>query len=103
MADFTFLLNPYANAWVVSAPRRAKRPNQTKGTLRECPFCPGTVEEEHALYHVPISSSEVSSGEGAVSDWLIRVIPNKFPFAQYHEVLILTPQHGGGFDTWTEE
>lgn len=89
MSDFSFLQNPYARAWVISAPRRATRPNESKGeTAPVCPFCPGNEAKEPEAYRV--------GGEG--SNWSVRVIPNKFPFAPIHEVIICSPDHHKGLD-----
>lgn len=83
--DFQFLQNPISKKWVVLAPRRAKRPDVAKGTEPVCPFCPGREGEEKELYRVPATS------------WLVRVIPNKFPFAPIHEIVINSPDHHKNF------
>lgn len=92
MADFKFLNDPVSKKWVISAPRRGKRPDSIGKSLMLCPFCPGRETEEQALYRVPILD------EKNESDWLIRVIPNKFPFAKTHEIIIHSPDHHKNFD-----
>lgn len=89
MSDFKFLKNPVSGKWVVSAPRRARRPDGEKHAV-VCPFCPGS-EGNDEVYRV-------ASGEG-VNDWAIRVIANKFPFTPHHEVIIHSQDHRHNFDT----
>jgi len=83
--DFKFLQNPLTKNWVILAPRRASRPDEAKGDLSFCPFCPGSEEKEPDIYRV--------GGQDQDSKWQIRVIPNKFPFAPIHEVIIHSPEH----------
>lgn len=89
MSDFQFLKNPMTDKRVISAPRRAHRPD---GDIHKvvCPFCPGN-EGNDEVYRI-------ASGEG-VSDWTVRVIANKYPFTQHHEVIIHSPDHKHSFDT----
>ncbi len=88
MAEFNFLQNPLTKKWVVIAPRRAKRPDASKGEPR-CPFCPGGAGDNQEVYKVP----DVN-GHG----WAVRVLYNKFPFAPIHEVIIHSPDHTQNFD-----
>lgn len=90
MADFQFLQNPLSKKWVISAPRRAKRPDIAKGFEPVCPFCPGKENEEKEVYRV--------GGKEGDSSWKVRVLPNKFPFAPIHEVVILSPDHHKSFE-----
>jgi len=85
MADFQFLQNPLSKVWVVLAPRRAKRPDVAKGEEPVCPFCLGREKDEAELYRV--------GGSAGDQNWQIRVIPNKFPFAPIHELIIHSPDH----------
>lgn len=88
--DFKFIQNIPFEKWVISAPRRAKRPDAFKGTETSCPFCIGTESNEKEFYRV--------GGKEGDSKWLIRVIPNKFPFAPIHEIVIHSTDHHKGFD-----
>ncbi len=88
--DFKFIQNPVTKKWVISAPRRAKRPDEAKGTEPVCPFCVGREASEAEVYRV--------GGSPGDSDWQIRVLPNKFPFAPIHEVIIHSPDHHKSFD-----
>lgn len=116
MADFEFLENPLIKKWVILAPRRAKRPDVSKGTEPVCPFCPGRERDEQEVYRV---SSNVIADADAQShsiknempdqvrhdnkeDWLVRVLPNKFPFAPIHEVIIHSPDHHKNFDEFPQ-
>lgn len=124
MSDFKFLKNPISNQWVILAPRRARRPDISKGTEPVCPFCIGREGDEEELYRVQkiedggqktetrIYSTEVitenknllsdfrdpsSVLSNPSSDWLIRVLKNKYPFAPHHEVIIHSPDHHKNF------
>lgn len=76
MADFQFLQDPVSQKWVSLSPRRENRPNAEESKERAvvCPFCP--VEGD---------------------TWLVNVLPNKFPFASIHELIIHSPDHHKSF------
>lgn len=96
MQDFNFLQNPISKKWVVQAPRRAKRPDVAKGTEPVCPFCPGREGEEE-VYRLH-ETTQNGTQNNTESDWLVRVLKNKFPFAPIHEVIIHSPDHSKNFD-----
>lgn len=79
MVDFKFLQIPGSGKWLISAPKRAKRPDQANGAQPPCPFEPGAEESIFTLNQV-------------------RVVPNKFPFAPIHEVIIHSNDHHKNFD-----
>ena len=83
--------NPISKKWVVLAPRRAKRPDVAHGTEPVCPFCPGREKDEKEVYRIPASKGD------ALQSWLVRVVPNKFPFAPIHEIIIHSPDHHKNF------
>lgn len=95
MSDFTFLKNAISKKWVISAPRRAKRPDVANGTEPACPFCPGKEDKEPGVYRI--------GGHDHDAHWKIKVIPNKFPFAPIHEIIINSPDHHKAFDTLSLE
>ena len=103
MADFEFLQNPLSKRWVILAPRRAMRPDVAKGPEPVCPFCLGREREEKELYRVQDGKGYVNwpashqLSPQAIAGWQIRVIPNKFPFAPIHEVIIHSPSHHKNF------
>lgn len=74
---------------MILAPRRAKRPDVAKGMEPVCPFCPGKEGNEQEVYRI--------GGNPGDPNWHIRVLPNKFPFAPIHEVIILSPDHHKSF------
>ncbi|MCO6457624.1 MAG: DUF4921 family protein [Pirellulaceae bacterium] len=87
--------DPLSGRWVLIAEQRAARPqgfvvtSQTRpGTL--CPFCRGhEAETPTSLASYP--AAEESPGQ--VPDWLVRVVPNKYPAVGSHEVIIESPRH----------
>ena len=88
--EFKFIQNPVTKKWVISAPRRAKRPDEAKGTEPVCPFCIGREANEEEVYRI--------GGSPGDSNWQVRVLSNKFPFAPIHEVIIHSPDHHKSFD-----
>ncbi len=96
--DFQFLQNPVSHKWVILAPRRAKRPvspirggpDVAAGSEPVCPFCLGREQEEQEVYRI--------GGKPGDNNWQTRVVPNKFPFAPIHEVIIHSPDHHKNFD-----
>lgn len=96
--DFQILQNPITKKWVISAPRRAKKPDIANGTEPPCPFCPGNEERELDVYEIPAKKEDTKKIFGAHSDWLVRVINNKYPFAPIHELIIHSPSHTKSFD-----
>ena len=105
MADFKFLQNPVSNKWVISAPRRSHRTNVGK-VAPVCPFCPGQEIAGEELYRVPgIKSIKGTTGitgneknKASDTQWRIRVVANKFPFAPNHEIIIHSPDHHKNWD-----
>ncbi|OGH13353.1 MAG: hypothetical protein A3H50_02940 [Candidatus Levybacteria bacterium RIFCSPLOWO2_02_FULL_37_10] len=95
MADFKFLEDPVSKKWVILAPRRAKRPDIAREPSPLCPFCIGREKDEPELYRV--------GGKTGDSNWQIRVVPNRFPFAPIHEIIIHSPDHHKNFDELPED
>lgn len=87
--DFEFLQNPVSGKWIILSPRRAKRPDIAHGIEPVCPFCAGKEGDEKEVYRV--------GGKKGDGNWQIRVIPNKFPFASIHEIIIHSPDHHKNF------
>lgn len=71
--------------WVIIAQQRLGRPNDGDGKKRDCPFCPGQEKE------TPPEVLRIGKSEPNQPGWQIRVIPNKFPITDFHEVIIHTP------------
>lgn len=78
------------NRWVIFAESRSKRPKETKtppNVNKICVFCPGFEK---------IPGEEVYRiGEGNAYEkgWKVRVIKNKFPITDFHEVIVHSPDH----------
>lgn len=89
--DFKIIENTISETYVISAVKRAKRPNVAKGTASVCPFCLGNEKNDPEVYRV--------GGRKGDSKWKVRVIKNKYPFAPIHEVVIHSPDHDKNFDT----
>jgi len=90
MTDYKFVQDPLSKKWMILAPRRAKRPDSTEGTIVICPFCPGREREEKELFRF--------GGSPGDDKWQVRVVPNKFPFADNHEIIIHSPDHHKNID-----
>lgn len=90
MADFAFIKNSQVKKWVILDPKRSRRPNVGHKSEVVCPFCIGREKEECEVYRI--------GGENGDSSWRIRVILNKFPFADIHELIIHSPDHHKNFD-----
>lgn len=90
MPDYTFLKDFTTNKWVILDPKRSKRPNTAKKVVPHCPFCIGNEGSEQELYRI--------GGNPGDSNWLIRVLKNKFPFAPVHEIIIHSPDHHKNID-----
>jgi UDPglucose--hexose-1-phosphate uridylyltransferase len=97
MATFEFRKDPANREWVIIVPKRSKRPDVASGTEPVCPFCWG---------HEGLTPKEVfrlGGGKANQPGWQIRVIPNKFPFAPIHELIIHSPDHTGSFTTYSSK
>ena len=81
-------LDPTTGDWVLFAPSRLLRPQEFRphrpAALREatpdrkCPFCPGAEQlTPPEVYREPPSNGS--------SEWLVRVVPNRFPALQVEE------------------
>lgn len=89
MAEFEFIHNSVSGKWIISSPKRAKRPDVAHGPEPVCPFCLGREKDEPEVFRI--------GGTPGGADWQIRVIPNKFPFAPIHEIVIHSPDHHKNF------
>jgi UDPglucose--hexose-1-phosphate uridylyltransferase len=84
--------------WVIISPGRIARPKSALSAgaslpigeglpagRKECPFCPGN---EHLT---PPELYRIGSGDANTPGWSVRVVPNKFPITDLHEVIIHSP------------
>ncbi|CAN5135721.1 galactose-1-phosphate uridylyltransferase [soil metagenome] len=73
--------------WVIISSNRADRPDDTivGDHCYLCPFCPGNE------YMTSSEVYRVGEGKPNSKGWEVRVIPNKYPITDYHEVIIHSP------------
>lgn len=89
--------------WVIIAPARAKRPDQTKNQAnvvpagrQVCVFCPGNENL------TPPEIYRIGEGEPAKPGWKVRVVPNKYPITDFHEVIIHSPNDSADIEDLTK-
>src|SRR3989344_147117 len=93
---FDFRQDSLTKEWVIVAPRRATRPELSPDRKEICPFCPGNESRGFKeLYRV-------GNGIGIKPGWEVRVIPNKFPFAPIHEIVVHSPKHEENFFSFSK-
>lgn len=75
--------------WVIISSHRIKRPEDhiTDAQKKQCVFCPGN---EH---FTPDEVFRIGKGGKNEPGWDVRVIPNKYPITDFHEVIIHSPDH----------
>lgn len=78
--------------WVIVSNQRLGRPEDVfDGKRKKCPFC---VENESELngeiYKEP---NKADNGKS----WLVKVVQNKYPITDFHEVIIHSPAHDRDF------
>lgn len=77
------------NRWVIVAEGRTKRPTDTKlpaaNVNKICVFCPGfeRIPGEELF--------RIGQGQSYERGWQVRVIKNKYPITDFHEVIIHSP------------
>lgn len=87
------------NRWILIAEGRSRRPSDVKmgatnpNINKICIFCPGFEKiPGEELYRV-------GTGEPYQTGWKVRVIKNKYPITDFHEVIIHSPDHDADFGT----
>ncbi len=80
-----------SHRWVIIAPQRLSRPDETnkkKSTKKKvCLFCVGNELLS------PAEVFRIGKGEANQPGWKVRVITNKYPITDYHEVILHSPNH----------
>ncbi len=71
--------------WIIISPVRIKRPDQGTDHKPVCPFCEGNERL------TPPEIYRIGTGEKDKPGWQVRVVPNKFPITDLHEVIIHSP------------
>lgn len=91
-----------SHRWVIIASQRLARPEEpskkktsTKG--KKCPFC----EKNESL--TPEEVFRIGKGEINQPGWKVRVISNKYPITDYHEVIIHSPDHEKNIENLPEK
>ena len=92
-----FRQNPISKDWTIISPGRKKRPvdvgpKSAKAASGRCPFCVGNEDlAPTEVYRLP-------AGTTGNDEWQVRVIPNKYPITDFHEVIIHSPDHERDLD-----
>lgn len=76
--------------WVVISSQRMRRPDDSGAPVGEqgaCAFCQGY----EAM--TPPEVYRMGPGEKDKQGWQVRVVPNKYPITDIHEVIIHSPNH----------
>ncbi|OGK51686.1 hypothetical protein A2966_05110 [Candidatus Roizmanbacteria bacterium RIFCSPLOWO2_01_FULL_41_22] len=83
--------------WVIIAPQRTVRPQsyeETNDRCELCPFCPGhekfTINE---VYREGGGEKDQPGSPRCEAGWKVRVITNKYPITDIHEVIVHSPDH----------
>lgn len=74
--------------WVIISESRVARPEDTfqgQKKIKSCPFCPGNETRSGSEVY------RIGEGEKDKPGWKVRVIPNKYPITDFHEVIIHSP------------
>lgn len=91
-----FRQNPISKEWTIISTERRKRPltvgpQSAVSGVAKCPFCPGGEDLTGPdVYRLPPNSKS--------ADWRVRVVPNKYPITDFHEVIIHGPDHEKDLD-----
>ena len=78
--------------WVIISTQRSKRPG-VDGKRHRCPLCEGNEKD------TPPEVLRYGKGQPDKPGWKVRVIPNKFPITDFHEVIIHSPDHTRDIET----
>jgi UDPglucose--hexose-1-phosphate uridylyltransferase len=86
--------HPITGDDILYAPGRAERPNAFPLGARDprCPFCPG---------HEADTPPEIAR-HPTTDAWRYRIVPNKYPAAPGHQVIVESPDHATSFDRIAE-
>jgi UDPglucose--hexose-1-phosphate uridylyltransferase len=95
-----FRQNPISKDWTIIATGRKKRPvavgfksvKSASSTAERCPFCVGNEDL------APVEIHRLPMGTTDNDQWQVRVIPNKYPITDFHEVIIHSPDHEKDID-----
>ncbi len=74
--------------WVIISSQRVGRPDHYGTEHQVCPFCPGNEDMTEK-----VTEGYMPPGISDPKEWILRVIPNKYPITDYHEVIIHSREH----------
>ena len=91
-----------SHRWVIISPARSSRPSSAEAPagkpdqsiktpsekLQQYPICPFCAGNEAIT---PPEVYRIGGGEKDKQGWIVRVVPNKFPITDTHEVIIHSP------------
>ncbi len=93
-----------SHRWVIIASSRLSRPDtahasskQKKAKKKPCVFCENNEK---------LSSTEVFRiGKGKINEpgWKVRVISNKYPITDYHEIVVHSPDHTKNIEDFSKQ
>lgn len=92
-----FRQNPISKDWTIISTERKKRPvdvgpKSASSAVERCPFCVGNEDmAPDEAYRLPVGTTDNDQ-------WQVRVIPNKYPITDFHEVIIHSPGHEKDID-----
>ena len=90
-----FVPDVTTNRWVIIAEGRLKRPQESREAKEEhvCVFCPGNEKlPGEELYRI-------GAGNAYEPGWQVRVIANKYPITDFHEVIVHSPDDEQDIDS----
>ena len=83
-----YVPNVLTRRWVIISPQRISRSEDVTITKEKtCPFCQGNEKM------TPPEVYRIGKGNPDELGWKVRVIPNKYPLTDFHEVIIHSPDH----------
>ncbi|MFH0773798.1 MAG: DUF4931 domain-containing protein [bacterium] len=90
-----------SHRWVIIASQRLARPDdspKTNGNKKKvCAFCEGNESL------TPTEVFRIGKGETNKPGWKVRVITNKYPITDYHEVIVHSPDHKKNIESLSEK
>lgn len=92
-----------SHRWVIIASSRLSRPEESHTTSKQkkkkkppCVFC------EHNENISPTEVYRIGKGKANEPGWKVRVISNKYPITDYHEIVIHSPDHEKNIEDLTK-
>lgn len=87
--------------WVIISSNRQKRPigygDKDSINSKVCPFCPGNEEQ------TANEMFRIGKGEAGKPGWEVRVVSNKYPITDLHEIIIHSPHKSNDIVEFSHE